>query len=147
VDLGTEEGTTGDDTGPGTLDILVAGQTPPAPAEFLKSQKVSGIIDALDERSDLLLVDTPPLLHVSDAMNLVLARRIDCLLLAARLGVVRRQELAEVKRLIENAPIIKLGFFATGAKVGDAYGYGYYSYGQKPYKGGDESREVPTALS
>jgi succinoglycan biosynthesis transport protein ExoP len=113
----------------GALEVMAGGKTPPSPAEFLKSQAVADIIARLTERSDLLLIDTPPLLHVSDALTLMLASRVDAVMLAARLGEVRRQALSETKRILDSAPIVKLGFFATGARAAAGYGgYGYYSY-------------------
>ncbi len=118
--------TNGPGTAPGILEVLDSGPPPPSPPEFLKSPAVTEIVSRLTERSDLLIIDTPPLLDASDAMALMLASEVDCVILTARLGVVRRQALSEAKRLLESAPITKLGFIATGASDG---GYGYYYYG------------------
>jgi succinoglycan biosynthesis transport protein ExoP len=133
VPLPVEEGegntTNGAGSATGELELLVGGMKPPSPAEFLKTHAVADIVARLTERSDLLLIDTPPLLHVTDPMTMMLAANIDCLILGARLGVVRRQALAETKRLLDSAPIVKLGFFATGAATTEGYGgYGYGSY-------------------
>jgi Mrp family chromosome partitioning ATPase len=90
---------------------------------------VAAIVARLTERADLLLIDTPPLLHVSDAMTMMLTAGIDCVILAARLGQVRRQAVADARRLLDTAPVVKLGFFATGGEAGDRYpGDGYYPY-------------------
>jgi succinoglycan biosynthesis transport protein ExoP len=132
--LGEEEdsGANGASATPGRLELLAGGVRPPSPAEFLKAHAVSDVIVRLTERNDLLLIDTPPLLQVSDAMTLILASQVDCLILAARLGVIRRQALSEAKRILDSAPVVKLGFFATGAAAAtERYGgYGYYSYYQ-----------------
>lgn len=113
---------------PGKLEILAGGPMPPSPAEFMKSRAVADIVARLTERSDFLIIDTPPLLHVSDALTLMLSADIDCAIIAARLRTVRRQALAEAKRILDTAPIVKLGFFTTGAQPKDGYGggYGYY---------------------
>jgi receptor protein-tyrosine kinase len=131
--LGHEEdpGANGASATPGRLELVAGGVRPPSPAEFLKAQAVSDVIARLAERNDMLLIDTPPLLQVSDAMTLILASGVDCLVLAARLGVIRRQALSEAKRILDSAPVVKLGFFATGAVASEGYGgYGYYSYYQ-----------------
>lgn len=122
--------TNGGGTAPGVLEVLEAGPAPSSPPEFLKSHAVADIVSRLSERGDLLIIDTPPLLHVSDATTMMLSARIDCVMVAARVGVVRRQEIDEIKRTLDSAPVVKLGFFATGEQAHEEYtgGYGYYYY-------------------
>jgi succinoglycan biosynthesis transport protein ExoP len=145
VDIPADETISGNGTGTasGSLEVLAGGPMPPSPAEFMKSRPVADIVARLSERSDLLLIDTPPLLHVSDALTLMLNADIDCAIIAARLGTVRRQALAEARRILDTAPVVKLGFFTTGAPSRGGYGgaYGYYQeyhYGERatqPSKG------------
>jgi succinoglycan biosynthesis transport protein ExoP len=115
----------------GTLTVLAAGPIPPDPGEFVSSVALSQVLEDLEHRSDIVLVDTPPLLHVGDAM--VLSAKVDALLLATRMERVRRPMLGEVTRLLANAPTRLLGFIVTGAEAeqgyGYGYGYGYYRYG------------------
>jgi polysaccharide biosynthesis transport protein len=120
--------TNGGGTAPGVLEVLEAGPAPSSPPEFLKSQAVAQIISRLSERGDLLIIDTPPLLHVSDAMTMMLSAQIDCVVVAGRIGVVRRQAIDEIKRTLDGTPVVKLGFFATGEQAHEEYtgGYGYY---------------------
>ena len=73
------------------------------------------LLAELDERADLLLIDTPPVLPVSDA--LALSPRVDAVLVVTRLGEIRRSALNELARLLDAAPIVKLGFIVTGAGV------------------------------
>jgi succinoglycan biosynthesis transport protein ExoP len=130
VELPDEEAISANGAGDagGKLELLAGGPMPPSPAEFLKSKKVSETIARLSERSDLVLIDTPPLLPVSDALTLMLSANIDCAIIGARLGSVRRQALTETRRILDTAPVVKLGFFATGTQTRDGYagGYGYY---------------------
>jgi len=123
----------------GRLELLAGGPMPPSPAEFMKSRAVADIVARLTERSDLLIIDTPPLLHVSDALTLMLSADIDCAIIAARLGTVKRGALAEAKRILDTAPVVKLGFFTTGAQSREGYGggYGYYY----SYHGGERATE------
>ena len=75
-----------------------------------------------------MLIDAPPLLHVADGMTLT--AKVDAVIVAVRISVVRRQTLRELHRLVETAPVAKLGFFMTDADVSDDAGYGYgYVYG------------------
>jgi polysaccharide biosynthesis transport protein len=103
--------------------ILPAGTPPPNPSELLSSSKAAAVIKALAEEFDVVLVDSPPVLPVTDA--LVVSRMVDATLVVAdsrstaRKGVKRAlQMLAQV-----NAPI--LGLVLNGMPVGGAYGYGY----------------------
>jgi tyrosine-protein kinase len=141
VDLPAEEVMSGNGTGGshGKLEILAGGPMPPSPAEFMKSRAVADIVARLTERSSLLIIDTPPLLHVSDALTLMLNADVDSAIIAARLGTVRRGALAEAKRILDTAPIVKLGFFTTGAQPKGGYGggYGYYY----SYHGGEKATE------
>jgi tyrosine-protein kinase len=112
----------------GKLEVMLGEPAPPSAADFLKSQAVADVLKKLQERSDLLLIDTPPLLHVSDAVGLMLSGSVDCVVLAVRVGRSRRQPLDEVRRILEGAPVVTLGFFATGEEDRPGYGGGYYSY-------------------
>jgi receptor protein-tyrosine kinase len=119
----------------GHLQVLRAGPTPPAPAELLKSQAVTDLIAQAEEANDLVLIDTPPALHLSDVPALMLSGRIDAIMTAVKVRSTGRRTLDELKRVLESAPILKLGFFTTGsqdAAGGSRYGYGYgYGYGYR----------------
>ncbi|MEK6327879.1 MAG: polysaccharide biosynthesis tyrosine autokinase [Actinomycetota bacterium] len=135
--------TNGGGTAPGVLEVLEAGPAPSSPAELLKSQAFAQVVSRLSERGDILIIDTPPLLHVSDAMTMMLSAKIDCAIVATRIGVVRRQAIDEIKRTLDTTPVVKLGFFATGEQAHEEYtgGYGYYySRGRAP-----GLRELPSA--
>ena len=103
----------------GRLEVLTAGTPSPAPAEFLKSEGVANLIDELAERGDLLIIDAPPVLPASDATTLMAAESVDSVVLAARLGLVRGVSLDELRRALESAPIVTLGFFATDVPTSD----------------------------
>ena len=76
-------------------------------------------------------------------MTMMLSAKIDCAIVATRIGVVRRQAIDEIKRTLETAPVVKLGFFATGEQAHEEYtgGYGhyYYSRGRTPDVSGQPS--------
>ena len=119
----------GDATPPLTsavLEVLACGPVPPDPGEFVGTRALADILERLRERADLVLIDSPPLLHVGDAMTL--SARVDGLVVVTRLNVVRRRLLNELHRLLETCPAAKLGFVLTEAEIEEdygAYGYGY----------------------
>ncbi|MEY2441562.1 MAG: tyrosine-protein kinase [bacterium] len=128
IPIRDDDGNEGGRTYSGSLRVLGSGLRPPDPAELLRSAALSSVLAELAEDADLVLIDAPPVLHVSDAM--ILTAKVDALILAVRISVVRRQTLRELHRLVEAAPVAKLGFFLTDADVSDDAGYGYgYVYG------------------
>lgn len=95
----------------GTLEVLVVGQPPPDPGGFLLSSFVAESLEVLGQRCDVLLIVTPPLLTAGDAMTI--APHADALILIAGVGRVRRQALAETRRVLERCPTFTLGVVAT----------------------------------
>jgi len=70
------------------------------------------------------LIDSPPLLRVSDAV--ALSTRVDAIVLVARLDTMRRPILKELARVLEGIPTPRLGFVVTGLHSGDeSYAYQY----------------------
>lgn len=112
----------------GKLEVLVGGPKPPSPGEFLKLRAVADVIKALEERADLVIIDTPPLLHLSDVTTMMLNADVDAVIIAVRLGVARRQHTDELKRILDTAPVIQLGFFVTDARDSEQHGYRYGYY-------------------
>ena len=118
--------------GYGDLWVLGAGLIPPNPAELLSGSRAGEIFAALKENFDLVLVDSPPVLPVTDAM--VLSRYADGTLLVVAAGQTRRTELqrAAEKFAQANAPVVGIVFNQVTRQTtyaGDyGYGYGYGSY-------------------
>jgi Mrp family chromosome partitioning ATPase/capsular polysaccharide biosynthesis protein len=109
----------------GLLEVLACGRIPPVPGEFIGLDSVRHIIAALRERSDVVLVDTPPALKVGDAMTI--AGFSDAVLVVVRAETARRPAVAELARVLEGWPTQRLGFVLCGA---DSYErYAYYGYG------------------
>jgi tyrosine-protein kinase len=107
---------------PGTLDVLPAGSPPPNPGEFVASSAVAGLLNDLADRVDVVLVDAPPLLAVSDSITL--GSRVDAVLVVVRLNVTDREMLRELARALDACPCVKLGYVLTGAEPHEPYGYG-----------------------
>ena len=96
----------------GVLEVVTVGTTPPDPGGFLLSSFVSDALADLARRCDVLLVDTPPVLAVGDAMTV--ATHADALILVAGVNQVRRATVDETRRVLEACPTPKLGVIATG---------------------------------
>ncbi|WP_040598421.1 polysaccharide biosynthesis tyrosine autokinase [Patulibacter medicamentivorans] len=113
----------------GRLWLLPSGPTPPDPGDFVGAEPVREIVKRLREDFDVVFLDAPPLIAVSDTA--VVAEYADALFLCVRLGVARRPLLRELARALERLRLPVLGQVITGAEVDDALSYqSYYTYGQ-----------------
>ncbi|HEV2724228.1 MAG TPA: hypothetical protein VGV10_06310, partial [Thermoleophilaceae bacterium] len=108
-------------------------------ADFVSSAKVSDVLKQLVKHCDIVLVDAPPILQVSDAV--ALTAKVDGVVAVARLSIIRRPALNELRRVFDGAPVSKLGFVLTGARLEEGYGYGY-GHGYGPAANGSRSSEV-----
>jgi capsular exopolysaccharide synthesis family protein len=112
------------------LCVLAAGPVPPNPAELLSGPGMHEIFAALREEFDLILIDSPPVLPVTDAM--VLSSYADGTLLVLAAGQTKRAELerASEKFSQANAPVvgIVLNQVTKQGGYGSRYGTGYGSY-------------------
>ena len=111
----------------GVLEVLPAGPIPPDPGEFVGRPVLSEILAHLRERADVVLIDSPPMLPVGDAMTL--STKVDGIMLVTRMKIVRRHTLSELARQLSTVPSPVLGFVVTGAGEEEGYGYGYGGYG------------------
>ena len=80
------------------LAVVTTGSLPPNPAELLGSQKMEKILAAMTDNADVVLVDTPPVLAVTDAS--VLAPMVDGVLLVVRPGKTRARALGRTLELL-----------------------------------------------
>lgn len=109
------------------LDLLASGALPPDPSEFINSDAVRGIVRELRQRYDLVLLDAPPLVAVSDTS--VIADLADAVFVCVRLGIARRMMLTELRKGLDRLTIPVLGQVIAGAESDDIAGYqGYYMY-------------------
>jgi tyrosine-protein kinase len=115
------------DTGAGRLRILPGVVPPPNPAVLLGSQRMRTLLAELVEQVDMVLIDTPGVLAVSDAIPLF--SQVAGNLIVSRLNRTPKDALQRTRQVIESAGGTLLGSVATGAHAGGLYGYyGYYGY-------------------
>ena len=117
------------------LDVVTSGTVPPNPAELLQSQTMQTTLDKLRGRYDLIIIDAPPLLPVTDAA--VLATQADGAILVVRYGKTSREQVSEASKRLESVDAKAFGAVLNMVPArGDSYGYGYgYGYGYAPDKG------------
>lgn len=115
-----------------SLRVLGSGPIPPDPGEFVATDRLTEILAELRQDADIVLIDAPPLFHVGDA--LVLSAKTDAVLVVARMEILRRPMLAELRRLLDSMPCAKLGFVATSAESDEGYGSVYGGYYRNPYE-------------
>ncbi|MDP4200582.1 MAG: polysaccharide biosynthesis tyrosine autokinase [Bacteroidota bacterium] len=110
------------------LYVLPCGIIPPNPAELLGSQRMGQLIAKLREEFDMILLDTPPVVAVTDA--LLLGHTADATILVARADVTRIDALLRAMDSIERSGANMLGVVLNNFNVANAYGsyYKYYQY-------------------
>jgi succinoglycan biosynthesis transport protein ExoP len=119
--------------GRGNLVVLPAGTIPPNPSELLGSRAMASLIETLEEEFDVVLIDLPPLLPVTDAALVSKLTRGAIVIVAA--GRTQKGELAGAIATLENVGANVAGIVLTmmPTKGPDAYGYGRYGYGTYGY--------------
>ncbi len=106
------------------LLLLPSGPTPPNPAELLGSRRMSSLLADWARTADIVILDTPPLLAVTDAA--VLAARADGVVLVASVNETRREDLKNSVAILEKTGARLLGVVANKVRV---TGRGAYYYG------------------
>lgn len=114
------------------FDFLPRGQVPPNPSELLMHRRMGELLDWAAKNYDLVLIDTPPILAVTDAS--IIGKLAGTSLLVARFETNTAKEVdVSFKRFAQNGIEIKgVILNAVVRKAANAYGYGYdyydYSY-------------------
>lgn len=111
------------------LDILPVGTIPPNPAELLASGRLEGLLSALRDQYDYILIDCPPLDAVADTS--IISRYADRSLFVVRAGMLERAMLADLEKLYKTGRLKNLAVILNGTRsAGTPYAYRYgYSYG------------------
>ena len=112
------------------LRFLAAGPAPPNPSELLSHPRTRELFDALKAQADIVLVDSPPVLPVTDAA--VLSRVADGVLIVANAGSTTRKALRATTTVLDQvgAPIV--GFLLNAVRDQESP-YSHYGYEYTPY--------------
>jgi len=108
----------------GELQVLATGSASSREAELLETEVVPKLLDNLRARSDVVLVNAPPLLRASD--GIALGMMVDAIVVVASTRHTRRADLAELRSVLATLPPPKLGVVLTDAneKAGRNQGAG-----------------------
>jgi Mrp family chromosome partitioning ATPase len=109
------------------LDLLPAGARSPLPAELLGSEPFATLLKSAEGRYDAVIVDTPPVLPVADAV--LVGRACDAIVVVARAGTTNRYALARTLEQLRGIDRAALGVVLNDIAPRAAYpGYGYKDY-------------------
>ncbi|TJY42767.1 CpsD/CapB family tyrosine-protein kinase [Cohnella pontilimi] len=108
------------------LSLITSGPIPPNPSELLGSKRMETLILELKQQYDLIVLDTPPVLAVTDP--LIVSRLTDGVLLMADAGKIKREMILKAKGALERVEARILGVVLNNInrKTVDGYYYGYY---------------------
>ena len=111
------------------LDVILSGDIPPNPSELLGSERMKRIVAALRERYDYIILDSPPVNMVTDAV--VLAPMSDGVLFLVRANHSERGAVIHAVEQLEYAKVKILGFVLNDVDIENThYGYKKYRYGR-----------------
>ncbi|WP_182267683.1 polysaccharide biosynthesis tyrosine autokinase [Stenotrophomonas maltophilia] len=110
------------------LSFISRGEVPPNPSELLMHSNFTRLLEDLSPHYDLVIVDTPPILAVTDAA--IIGHQAGTCLMVARFGLNQAKELALAKRRFEQNNVRVKGaiFNAVQRRATGYYSYGYYEY-------------------
>jgi capsular exopolysaccharide synthesis family protein len=116
------------------LFVLPCGPPPPNPAELLLTKRFEIVLGELGKRFDRIILDSPPIQPVTDAI--VLSKRVDGVVLVVRASKTMRDELRRSARMIRDVGGSIVGVIVNELDARDSYyGYGYGGYGYGRYGG------------
>ena len=115
-----------------TLSVLPAGHRPPLPAELLDSDRMRELMDRWRCEFDHVIIDTPPVLGMSDAV--VLSTLADSVVLVVRAAASGRQSVRRAREALMGVNARVAGALVNAVDLDSMDYYGYYGYYSKEYQ-------------
>jgi capsular exopolysaccharide synthesis family protein len=112
------------------LSIMTSGPIPPNPAELLGSTRMQDLIYALQSAFEFILIDSPPVMGLPDAIYL--SKIVDGTVLVIEANETTRNELREIRKVFRNINAKVLGVILNRVKKDDLQ-YGSYNYYHSSY--------------
>ena len=111
------------------LHFIARGKLPPNPSELLMNARFSALLEHLKPLYDLIIIDTPPILAVTDAA--IIGHHAGTALLVVRFGINQAREIALARQRFEqnNVPLKGAIFNAVEKRSRGYYSYAYYGVG------------------
>lgn len=123
------------------LDILPSGPMPPFPTEMLSSEAMDSLLKQCGEIYTHVLMDTPPVLSVTDGV--VLARHADAVVLVVRHGKSSKHVVRRARDLLFRSGAPLTGIVLNAVDMNSPDYYGYYGYSGYSYSGPDSGSWEP----
>ncbi|ARU53028.1 chromosome partitioning protein [Cellulosimicrobium cellulans] len=122
--------------GNGNLDVIASGQIPPNPSELLGAAPMAQLLDRLRAEYDVIVIDSPPLLPVTDAA--VLAKGVGGAIVVVGAGTVHRNQLETALSALGTVGVAPLGIVVNRVPVRGP-GAGAYEYAYREYTADEPS--------
>jgi capsular exopolysaccharide synthesis family protein len=122
------------------LSVVTAGGLPPNPSELLGSDRMSQLVDHLEQEWDMILFDSPPIVAVTDSS--MISAEIDALVMVVKAGQTDRSAVDRALDTVANVKSPLIGAILNGANPETlagkySYYYSYYNY----YYNSDEKED------
>lgn len=111
------------------LDVITSGPIPPNPSELLSSKKMNLFMKAVTDHYDMVIVDSPPVLAVTDSQ--VLSQLTDATILVTNVEDNNRETIKNAKELMEKADANIIGVVLNNKKMDNKKDSYYYYYGSE----------------
>ena len=108
------------------LDLITSGPIPPNPSELLSSKKMGQVMDSLAKQYEMIIMDSPPILSVTDAQ--LLSKQADGVIIVTDVENNNRDRLMEAKDLLEKADANIIGIVLNNRKINYRTSDNYYYY-------------------
>ena len=109
------------------LNVITSGELPPNPSELLGSKKMQSILDKIAELSDMIIIDSPPALAVTD--SLVMVPFVDAVLLVIKPGFTKAKSALLIVEQFKRSNANLIGVVMNELDLGRSrYSYKYYQY-------------------
>lgn len=108
------------------LDLLLCGQIPPNPAELLSTPKLDDLLDEMKSKYDIVIIDSPPLLSVTDSK--ILANKCDATVLVVNTGKSEKESIVKARDALVTSKAFIMGVVMNNYQVAKD-NYYYQNYG------------------
>ncbi|WP_411843760.1 CpsD/CapB family tyrosine-protein kinase [Salinicoccus sp. HZC-1] len=111
------------------LDVVTSGPVPPNPSELIASNKMAQFFKTVTMQYDMVIVDSPPILAVTDGQ--LLSKVVDGTILVTNVESNNRDSLTHAKDLLEKANANLIGVVMNNKKLKNSKDSYYYYYGNE----------------
>ncbi|UBH16122.1 CpsD/CapB family tyrosine-protein kinase [Macrococcus armenti] len=108
------------------LSIMTSGPIPPNPSELLASKRFKELISNFEEYFDMIIIDTPPVLAVTDAV--IMSNVVDGTILVTNVETNNKHHLVKAKEVLQKSEANILGIVLNNVEKSSKDDYYYYEY-------------------